>query len=69
VTERDDPRNPADARREETGEKRPGLADKMLDMAREKGWVDENQAKKAHEKGLVDKANQAIDRLRGRFGV
>lgn len=53
---------------EHTGEQKKGLADKALDVARKKGLVDESMAKQAEDKGLVDKANKAVNALKKRFG-
>lgn len=54
-------------RREKEQKRDGGLVDKALDMARKRGMVDEAQVQKAREKGLVDKANGLVDKVKGRF--
>lgn len=53
---------------EHAGEQKKSLADKALDAAQKKGLVDESMAKQVREKGLVDKADQAVNALKKRFG-
>ena len=53
---------------ERAGEQKKSLAGKALDAAQKKGLVKESMAKQAREKGLVDKADGALDKLKKRFG-
>ncbi len=42
--------------------------DRAADEAQKRGLVDENMVDRAREKGLLDKANGAVEALKNRFG-
>lgn len=47
--------------------KEQGLVDKAVDKAREKDYVGESAVRKAWEKGFIDKANKAVDKIRNKL--
>ena len=52
---------------EHAGDQKKSLAAKALDAARKRGLVNESMAKQVREKGLVGKADEALDKLKKRF--
>ncbi|MDQ3376348.1 MAG: hypothetical protein M3533_05545 [Actinomycetota bacterium] len=52
---------------EPTEEQGRGLVDRAADEAQKRGLVDESMVDKAREKGLLDKANGAVEALKNRF--
>lgn len=49
-------------------EQKQGLVDRAVEKAQERGLVKESLVKKAREKGYIGKANDAVDKLKSRFG-
>lgn len=55
------------ARRKKEGKQEKVLVDKALAKAREKGLVSESMVNKAREKGFVDKAGEAVSKIRNKL--
>ena len=53
---------------EHAGEQKKSLTRKALYAAQKKGLVGESMAKQAREKGLVEKADGVLVKLKKRFG-
>lgn len=53
-----------EGRRTDGSTEKKGLVDKAVDMARGRDLVKESTVDKAREKGLIDKANTAADKVR-----
>lgn len=56
-----------EVRRTDGPTKEKGLVDRAVDKAQERGLVKESTVNKAREKGFIDKANKAADKIRNKL--